>query len=139
MTGHLFQSDPLFLYYTDWAFCLESHGSQRQGWGTLSVPYQRRRDGGTHSNPQKSNDFLFLKPHLLPLRGGDGGSFSVEGTAHIPSILRALSVQGSVMSMLAPRGVTQACGLSGLVRIGMGPESAWLGKKGGGERWNQQV
>lgn len=56
----------------------------------------------------------------------------MEGTAHIPSILGALSVQGSVMSMLAPRGVTQACGSSGLVRIGMGPESAGLGKKGGG-------
>lgn len=109
MTGRLFQSDPPFLYCTDWAFCLGSHGSQRQGLGTLSVPYERR-DGGTHSNTQKSNNFLFLKPHLLPLRGGEEGSLSVEGTAYIPSILRALSVQGSVMSMLAPRGVTQACG-----------------------------
>lgn len=139
MTGRLFQSDSLFLYYTEWAFCLGSHSSQRQGWGTLSVPYQRRRDGGTHSNTQKSNDFLFLKLHLPPLRGGKEGSLSVEGSAHIPSILRALSVQGSVMSTLAPRGVTQACGSSGLVGIGMGPESAWLGKKGGGERWGPQV
>lgn len=35
------------------------------------------------------------------------------------------------MSMLAPRGVTQACGLPG---IGMGPESAWQDKSGGGEK-----
>lgn len=122
--GRLFQSDPPFLDYRDWAFCLGSHGSQRQGWGTLSVPYQRKRDRGAHSNTQKSNDFLFLKPQPLPLRGGEEGSLSVGGMAHIPSILRGLSVQGSVMSMLAPRGVTQACGSSGLVGIGMGPESA---------------
>lgn len=55
----------------------------------------------------------------------------MEGRAHILSILGALSVQGSVMSVLAPRGVTQACGSSGLVGIGIGPESAWLDKKGG--------
>lgn len=63
----------------------------------------------------------------------------MEGRAHILSILGALSVQGSVMSVLAPRGVTQACGSSGLVGIGIGPESAWLDKKGGGETWGTQL
>lgn len=36
------------------------------------------------------------------------------------------------MSVLAPRGVTQARGSSGLVGLGMGPESAWLDKEGEG-------
>lgn len=79
------------------------------------------------------------KPHLLPFGRGEEGSFNVEGRAHILSILGALSVQGSVMSVLAPRGVTQACGSSGLVGIGIGPESAWLDKKGGGETWGPQL
>lgn len=64
----------------------------------------------------------------------------MEGSAHIPSILGALSVQGSVMGRLAPRGVTQARGsLEWSGRDRNGPESAWPGKKGGGERWGPQV
>lgn len=63
----------------------------------------------------------------------------MEKRAHILSILGALSVHGSVMSVPAPRGVTQACGSSGLVGIGAGPESAWAGQGGGGEKWVSQV
>lgn len=85
----------------------------------------------------KSNSFLKTSP-AIP-QEVRRGSFNVEGRAHILSILGVLSVQGSVMSVPAPRGVTQACGLSGLVGIGMEPESAWLDKQRGGEQWGTQV
>lgn len=52
-------------------------------------------------------------PDLLPPSAGMGRGLwtegrGVEGGAHIPSIPGALSVQGSVVSMPAPRGVSQA-------------------------------
>lgn len=71
----------------------------------------------------------FLKSYLLPLGGGEDGSFSMEGDSSHSQHSGSPECARKCDEHAGPQRVSQACGSSGLIGIRMGLESAWLARR----------